>query len=120
MSGHWNEERSAAVWAETHVRSARSHHTCSACDELISPGAPYSKTTRIDERGDAPEVWKRCARCEKIYVHLLMVCGEDEPLPDLRCGHDYEERHGKPPPPEIAALAFALPTGPGATPGDEP
>lgn len=28
---------------------------------------------------------------------------------ELRCGHSYEDVHGKPPPPEIAALAFALP-----------
>lgn len=67
---------------------------------------------RINDSGDKPEVWKRCARCEAIYQHLISIAYdpyEDHPEPDLGCRHGYEEMHGRAPPEEIAALAFALP-----------
>ncbi len=110
MSGEWREEP-AVVWSERTVK-ARVAHECSACGDPIAPGAKYVRHVRINDAGDRPEVWKRCARCEQIYQHLCCLpAAYDDlgPQPDLGCGHTYEDAHGKPPPPEIAALAFALP-----------
>jgi len=109
MSGEWREEP-AVVWDER-TQKARVAHECSACGDTIEPGAMYVRHVRINDPGDTPELWKRCMRCERIYRHLCSVHMDydDAPQPDLGCGHSYEDRHGKPPPPEIAALAFALP-----------
>ena len=103
MSGIF--EYAAAVWSETTV-AARKEHTCSACRETIPAGARYRRHVRINEPGDRPEVWKRCARCEAIYDHLCRTGGpyDQGPEPALDCGHVYDD-----PPDDIAALAFALP-----------
>ena len=108
MSGDFSEEP-AALWVERRVK-ARVKHACSACGETISPGQTYARHVRVNHRGDRPEIWKRCARCERIYRHLCDVAiSDDAPEPDLGCGHSYIDIHSEPPPPEIAALAFALP-----------
>ena len=111
MSGGWDEDDGpAAVWDER-VVVARKAHTCSACRLAIPKGTQYVRHVRINEVGDRPEVWKRCPPCELVYRHLCGISSDpvDGPEPDLSCGHEYTETHGKPPPPEIAALAFALP-----------
>lgn len=109
MSGDWDDEP-AAVWSETHVR-ARKAHRCSACSEEILAGHGYVRHVIINEVGDRPTVIKRCSRCEAIYRHLRSIESDylDQPDPRLDCGHTYDEIHGKPPPDDVAALAFALP-----------
>jgi hypothetical protein len=103
----------AVVYDENFPR-ARVDHVCCACSETIRRGDRYARVTMIGERGDKPITWKRCLRCQKIHEHLREVCtretgGEQWPDEKLNCGHEYRELWGKNPPPEIAALAFALP-----------
>ena len=93
-------------------RKARKPHRCAACRETIPPKAKYWVISWLWEgRFDG---LKRCGRCQKMHAHLLKKCrdnGYSDEYPDheLNCGHDYTERWGVEPPPEIAALAFALP-----------
>ncbi len=93
-------------------RKARKQHECDACHVAIQPGHRYHYDFVVFE-GEA-ESCKRCMRCDAIYRHLVKVCPNDafeETTPGwkLNCGHTYEEIHLCAPPPEIAALAFALP-----------
>lgn len=101
----------ADVYDERFPR-ARKPHRCEACGETIAPGHRYARVGVVWE-GTA-DSWIRCMRCQKIHEHLREVCrgetgGDEWPDDRLNCGHEYTERWGKEPPPEIAALAFALP-----------
>jgi hypothetical protein len=98
-------------YAAADDQGAQKKHTCSACARPILAGTRYVRHVRINEVGDRPETWKRCAACELIYRHLCERAGWTgvEPDPGLACGHSYEDVYREPPPAEIAALAFALP-----------
>lgn len=97
----------APVWRET-KRRARKEHQCSACGETIRRGDFY--VSHWWGGRDGFDGCKRCMRCDAIYSHLVAITDfEDQPMPRLDCGHEYKEVHGQEPPPEIAALAFALP-----------
>lgn len=85
--------------------------TCAACREPIIYGSKYYREAFLCD-GEWT-VTKRCVRCERIYQHLCTLASLDEgEAPDsaLNCGHLYEDIHGGPPPDDIAALAFALPS----------
>ena len=106
---------------------------CSACAETIQSGQIYTlvaiwRQEDATEDGDGEgyeagnesddglfltdepsETLNRCARCQAIHVHLRDLGQEMWPDEQLNCGEEYEEHWGKEPPPEIAALAFALP-----------
>lgn len=87
------------------------------CGAVIPAGSRASYTMSVFE-GIRDAVW-RCHRCERIYLHLQERCSAENATSwryralcvddRLDCGIDYEEEWGEEPPPEIAALAFALP-----------
>jgi len=85
---------------------AKKEWKCCACRGPILRGELYTYSFMVFD-GDADER-RRCARCDAIYEHLcaLHTGGEDWPAWDLNCGHSYQERWEKDPPPEIARLAF--------------
>ena len=94
------------------TRRARKPHQCDACDREIKPGELYCRDAILYD-GEWSAV-TRCACCELIYQHLsqrIRKGGDWDEFcdPELNCGHDYEERWGEEPPPEIAALAFMTP-----------
>lgn len=91
------------------IRKSRVTHKCDACSETIPIGSSYTKVTKIFD--GIVERIRRCVRCELIYEHLRGLPRDyDEFIDDrLACGHTYEERHGCPPPEDVASLAFALP-----------
>lgn len=96
-------------WCSVHSEkytTARKKHKCTACGGTILPGHIYVKTFAIFE--GEPNSVKRCGRCETIYTHLqgMMQHSDEAPAWALDCGHEYWERWGVDPPPEIAALAF--------------
>lgn len=105
-----------SVWAEEtydvydeYTVKARKSHECCACDDGIAPGHRYTRVGIVHDG----RAWalKRCLRCQTIHKHLRTVLTERDEWPDeyLACGHEYEEMHGEPPPPEIARLAFLTP-----------
>lgn len=97
----------ATIWRNT-KRRARKEHTCSACHETIQRTHFYIEHFSLFD-GDV-DTLKRCMRCETIYQHLLDISDiEYPPQPRLDCGHEYSDCHNEPCPPEIEALAFALP-----------
>jgi hypothetical protein len=104
MSGYCDER--AAVYDDS-IRKARKEHRCCACRETIRVGDYYSLTTVI---GDGTvDVWKRCPRCQAIHLHLRTLRDDyEEVWPDeqLDCGEEYTKHWNRPPPPEIAELAF--------------
>src|SRR5688500_18192055 len=96
-----------AVYSETFPK-ARKEHQCEACDSAIQPGHKYARVF-IAFDGKAESVI-RCMRCQRIHEHLRdLGDGETWPEERLNCGQRYESEWGGEPPPEIAALAFALP-----------
>lgn len=102
-------EESYDVYDERWI-TARKPHTCCACKETIPAGGVYAKISIVFDRG--AESIKRCARCQKIHLHLRGKGDKWTQLwPDERldCGEEYREHWGEDPPEEIAALAFALP-----------
>lgn len=88
---------------------ARKAHTCSACKETIPSGIKYARIFVLFEK--EVTIYKRCLRCQKIHEHLRKLCYKHYMWPDerLNCGLNYADEWGQEPPPEIAALAFALP-----------
>jgi hypothetical protein len=97
------------IYDETNFR-ARKDHKCDACDETIRPGDVYTRVFMLYD-GEKSHV-KRCARCQKIHLHLRGLGDSGEQLwPDeeLDCGEEYTRHWGVAPPDDIAALAFALP-----------
>ena len=98
-------------FSATRYPRASRPYKCQACEEQIPCGCRYAY---IAEKWDGEvNTMRRCLRCDGIYQHLLKKwrAGDnpDPPDPYLACGHEYSEVHGEEPPPEIAALAFALP-----------
>lgn len=102
----WCDE-AADVYSERATR-ARKAHTCAACGEAIAPGHVYTRVSIVFD--GTVESLKRCARCQKLHEHLRTL-GDHEmwPAERLDCGEEYAQHWGEDPPPEIAALAFALP-----------
>lgn len=86
-------------------RRARKEHRCQACGEAIRVGDVYNRTF-VAYDGTA-EAIVRCLRCQKIHEHLRTL-GDSDMWPDerLNCGEEYESHWGRPPPPEVAELAF--------------
>lgn len=91
------------------VVQARVAHTCAACREQIFAGQMYTKVSMVFD-GRASSV-KRCARCQKIHLHLREMGADCDAWPDERlgCGQKYEDEWGQPPPDSVAAAAFLLP-----------
>lgn len=89
--------------------TARKNHICAACKEVIPRGHRYARIGAVFD-GEA-ETIKRCLRCQTIHAHLRGLDEHGELWPDeqLNCGEEYSQHWGCEPPPEIAALAFALP-----------
>jgi hypothetical protein len=114
MSDYYDDCEPVAVQDED-WRTARKSHRCSACGETVAPGHRYHRTAILfDGRWEATV---RCARCESIHAHLSARIGRegaDEEFCNatLSCGHEYRERWGEDPPPEISALAFWRPGDP--------
>jgi hypothetical protein len=82
-----------------------------ACREAIEPGHRYIRTAMLfDGRWDH---MKHCVRCSAMLVAIQTrwrEAGEDVVYIDahLDCGESWADLFGEPPP-EIQALAFALP-----------
>lgn len=97
------------AWSEK-WRKARKEHWCCACEETIRPGDRYHYSSGVfDNSGFS---YKHCARCWTIYKALVGYfhdLGDYETCVDLElnCGEIWRY-----PPPEVAALAFALPGDP--------
>lgn len=101
--------------ASTEWRTARKEHRCHACREKIRPGQKYHYTFVVFD--GAPDVTKRCERCQAIFAHLNeRICkeGDTEEFCDdsLNCGHTYQQRWDEPPPEWLAALALWRPGDP--------
>lgn len=99
---------------ERQVR-ARKEHKCHACKETIERGHLYIRHTLIYAR--EVDVTVRCLRCDAIYQRLVEIHRESNRVSDetdwpdlaLNCGHEFKERWGREPPPELARLAFMTP-----------
>lgn len=88
--------------------------SCAACHEPVAFGHCYYDilitegdvdSDDEDERNETELV--RCVRCQRIHEHLRTLApGDMWPDETLNCGEEYEEHWDKPPPPEIAELAF--------------
>ncbi len=117
-----DEGEPTVVDSQLRVR-ARKEHRCSACSEAINRTHSYVRHTLI--WGGQVETTLRCLRCDAIYQKLCDIHREsneanrkrarehhfddyDTDWPDvaLNCGHEFKERWGKEPPPELARLAF--------------
>ena len=99
------------VWRET-WRNARKSHTCFGCKEPIEPSHRYCETANLyDGRWTD---WKHCRRCATLFgaiadktrevtrEHVVFI------EPDFSCGETWLGNFGQAPP-EVEALAFALP-----------
>lgn len=106
---------------------ARKEHQCRACNETIERGHLYVRHTLI--YGGTVDETIRCLRCDAIYEQLCKIhrasneanrerarangnygdYDTDWPALALDCGHEFTERWGKEPPPELARLAFLTP-----------
>jgi hypothetical protein len=115
MSVDCSDGEYADVDHERRVRAAKGHR-CDACNEPIERGHLYVRHTLI--YGGEVDVTIRCLRCDSIYQQLCEIHREhnkkphgDRDWPDLalNCGHEYKERWGQEPPPELARLAFMTP-----------
>lgn len=89
---------------------ARKDHACMACHETIASGHTYRKTDSLYD--GSWEHWKHCLRCWAIFDAIQDAMrdayGPIAIEPGLDCGERWEDNFG-PPPPEVEALAFALP-----------
>lgn len=104
------------VWREGPKR-AHAAHRCCACGETIRPGDLYHYTFYLYD-GDTCTL-RRCARCEVLYRALVKLHNKEMPEvedigepgvdPELGCGHTFEQVFKRPPPPELARLAFMTP-----------
>jgi hypothetical protein len=85
------------------VRRARKDHRCSACYGAIQAGEQYRRIASVTREG-----WDTCLQCRvcaEIFDRLLDLARPGEGVAfALDCGEEYED-----PPPDLAALAFALP-----------
>lgn len=107
---HYAEE-TYDVYHEIRV-IARKEHDCSSvlCSDPIRKGDSYWRISTVHD-GHARS-YKRCLRCQELHVHLRDLGDDTWPSETLACGLDYESEWGRPPPPEIAALAFWRPGDP--------
>lgn len=94
------------VCVETTPR-ARVDHTCSACWETIPAGSVYTRLGIIFD-GSAETV-KQCARCRAIFGAIRDYCPREPIDVFLSCGDTWEQVFGECPP-DVAALAFMLPS----------
>jgi hypothetical protein len=131
VSDYYDEDGEVIVRSAKEWRTSRRARKCHACKEPIAVGARYHRTAYLF--GGSWEVTARCERCQAIYEYLDAKIRFQPNGPDLEhcnerlnCGHEYRERWGEDPPPEIAALAFWLPGDPlpqhqkpGAGPSEE-
>lgn len=94
-------------------RRARKSHACAACSETIGPGEQYRRWFAIVD--GEPMVTKQCWRCYLIWTEIAART-EDPVLLTLDCEASWADVFGEMPP-EVEALAFALPgeVGPGWT-----
>jgi hypothetical protein len=93
------------AWNEK-VRTARRAHTCCACREPIKAGERYHFLSGVWS-DSGPDSFKHCLRCWVMYraaAKRARENGDDGAEILLDCGVIWEN-----PPPEIEALAFALP-----------
>lgn len=98
-------EGESPEFQSTEWRISRKVHECVACHEGISPGDRYHVTAG---RWDGEFLtFKHCTRCEKMCA-ALWKAGVEWLDFHLDCGEVWDDVFGKPPP-EVAALAFALP-----------
>jgi hypothetical protein len=99
------EDGEPVEFSKETVRKARKQWTCDACHGTIEPGHYYClDVSKWDGRIDTV---RRCGSCELTYHHLREVTPSGEyPSNRLDCGDEYADVHDKPPPPEIARLAF--------------
>jgi len=97
------------VYCETR-RKAKKEHVCDACSDRIRVGTYFWYVFYVFE--DRTYTVKRCERCQAIHVHLRGMNEDTWPDEKLSCGEEYRQHWGQEPPPEIAALAFALPGDP--------
>lgn len=98
-------EETYTVYNESFIK-ARKVHSCDACAENIQPGHVYARIFILFD-GSARSV-KRCLKCQRMHEHLRTLGAHEDmwPKETLNCGLDYEEEWGKPPPEDIAQLAF--------------
>ncbi len=80
---------------------ARKPHACYACGEAITAGSRYHFDVEICD--GSLQSFKHCVRCWKM-VEALWRTGIHWVDFSLACGEIWDD-----PPPEVAALAFALP-----------
>ncbi len=115
-TNYWGVDVSMNLCTETYTLYvercvfASKDTSCYACREPIRRHEKYFRIGALFE-GEWSTIL-RCVRCQEIHQHLRsLVDAYDQSWPDecLNCGCKYEEIHGGPPPPEIAALAFMLP-----------
>jgi len=85
------------------VRRARKPHRCSACYGAIRVGEQYRRIASVTSEG-----WDTCLQCRVCAEIFDLLCTHASPGEGvafaLDCGDLFED-----PPPELAALAFALP-----------
>ena len=87
-------------------RKARVAHRCCSCREAIQPGQHYHYYSGIWD--GEPESYKHCGRCWTIVEALFERSIEPVDL-TLNCGMTWEGAFREDPPPNVAAMAFALP-----------
>lgn len=94
--GRWDVHNEAWV-------KARKGHKCYGCQEQIAVGQIYHNLeTLYDGQWDR---WKHCPRCWEIISALWARDPWAAIDLNLDCGETWED-----PPPEISALAFAIPS----------
>jgi len=86
------------------VRRARKAHRCYACRETIPRGDYYQYSSGIWD--GEPGSYRHCLRCAQMLAALTELSKASVRL-DLNCGVSFEAAFDRPPPPELAALAFA-------------
>src|SRR5262249_3246069 len=96
---------------QTTGRKARKPADCGASGDKDRPNDGFTRVVVLFD--GRTETINGCSRCQKLPEDLRGLCREHrdgEFWPDERfaCGLDYREEWGSDPPPEIAALAFAL------------
>jgi len=94
----------AIVLSRRTLRAAKPH-SCDACPETIRIGDQYERWILAD---DGIETIRQCIRCREIWSAIVELSDGDPVCLDLDCGERWEDVFGEIPP-EVAALAFALP-----------
>lgn len=85
---------------------ARKPHKCAACGETIRRGYRYKRWSLIFD-GSAKDI-KQCWRCYEIWSAIADASSGEPIVLTLDCGESWADVFGELPP-EVAALAFALP-----------